>query len=296
MKESAPKGAPEVPGQRFQPQDIPPGPPMVDAALDYVNRDLAVFPCVPGGKRPLVEHGLHDASSDPDVIRAWWSRWPTANIGLRTGVAFHVLDIDEPDGGDTMRALVTEHGRPRRGPTAHTPSGGWHVYFWPPARTVGNRARFVDGCDWRGERGYVVAPPSIGADCYPYVWARTLDVPLPDVPDWLLDLLDPPRPSMPVRRAVTRGSRYAEAALEAEVRAVADASVCRNDRLNQAAFNLGTLVGAGLLEVDAVIDALYHAARSAGLTEREICGGRGDNGTLMSGLRAGFNHPREVTR
>ena len=161
-----------------------------------------MFPCVPGGKRPLTEHGLDDATSDPDVIRRWWSRWPDANIGIRTGVTFDVLDLDGADGSDTMRALVAEHGRPPRGPASHTPRDGWHVFFRTPARPVGNRARFIDSCDWRGERGYIIAPPSVGANGVPYTWARDLDVPLPDVPAWLLDLLHPPRPSLPARRAV----------------------------------------------------------------------------------------------
>jgi Bifunctional DNA primase/polymerase, N-terminal len=29
-------------------------------------------------------HGLHDATSDLDVIRAWWTRTPNANVGLVT--------------------------------------------------------------------------------------------------------------------------------------------------------------------------------------------------------------------
>jgi hypothetical protein len=251
------------------------------------------------GKRPLTERGLYDATCDPDVIRPWWSRWPDANIAIPTGKV-HVLDIDGLEGSETIRALVHEHGRPVRGPTAHTPNDGWHCYFRRPTRTVGNRAGFAPGLDWRGERGYVIAPPSVGANGRSYTWARDLDVPLPEVPGWLLDLLDPPRPSVLARRAIAGdvacGSAYATAALESECTNVAAAPVgMRNDALNRAAFNLGTLVGAGLLDMDAVITALYDAARRAGLTEREIVG-RGSNGTLMSGLRAGLDHPRQVTR
>jgi len=261
-----------------------------DAALEYLAGGLPVFPC--RGKRPLTDRGFKDATTDADVVRAWWSRWPNANIGVPTGDStFHCLDIDEPDGGDTIRALVTEHGRPRRGPTAHTPSDGWHVYFRAPTRKVGNRARFVAGCDWRGRGGYVIVPPSVGPNGNPYSWARGLDVPLPDVPEWLLDLLDPPRPSAPARRAVTRGSHYAETALDAEVSDVVNAPVgCRNDTLNRASFNVFTLVGAGLLDMDATLEELYAAGRRAGLTDKET------NATIASGMRAGLAHPREVKR
>jgi Bifunctional DNA primase/polymerase, N-terminal len=297
-RESAPRRAlPRSPAKRIQADNTAAEPALLDAAVEYATRHIDVFPCMPGGKRPLVEHGLYDASSDADVIRSWWSRWPTANIGTPTGSMFHVLDIDGPAGVETLRALASEHGRPDNGPLVRTSSGMSHYYFAPPARGVGNRARFITDCDWRGFGGYVVVPPSIGATGRRYEWKRGLDTPLPEVPDWLLDLLDPPRPSLPARRAMTGSPRYAEAALDAEVRNVADAPVgARNHTLNIAAFNMGTLVGAGLLNMDAVIEALYHAARRAGLSEREIVGARGNNGTLMSGLRSGFNHPREVTR
>ena len=38
------------------------------------SRGIPVFPCVPGGKRPLTAHGFQDASADPDVINFWWRR------------------------------------------------------------------------------------------------------------------------------------------------------------------------------------------------------------------------------
>jgi hypothetical protein len=263
---------------------------MEDPALELATRGIPVFPC--RGKRPLTDRGFKDATTNADLIRWSWKRWPTANIGVPTGDAtFHCLDIDEPGGGDTVRALVGERGRPRRGPTVHTPSDGWHVYFAAPARKVGNRARFAPGLDWRGNGGYVIVPPSVGPNGNPYAWARGLDVPLPDVPDWLCDLLDPPRPSAPTRRAVTRGSHYAETALDAEVSDVVNAPVgCRNDTLNRASFNCFTLVAAGLLDMDATIDELYAAGRRAGLTDKET------SATIKSGMRAGMAHPREVTR
>lgn len=32
---------------------------------------LPVFPCVPGGKRPLTSHGFHEASTDLSQVAAW---------------------------------------------------------------------------------------------------------------------------------------------------------------------------------------------------------------------------------
>jgi Bifunctional DNA primase/polymerase, N-terminal len=270
-----------------------PAPVDPEAALEYAARGLAVLPCAARGKRPLVEHGLHGATTDPELIREWWSQWPTANIGIRTGAgSFHVLDVDGPEGVETIRALGAEHGRPVRGPTVRTSTGSWHYYFRAPRRTVGNRARFVDGCDWRGERGYVIVPPSIGSNGVPYEWVRDLEVPLPDVPRWLLDLLLPMRPSVQTRQVIVRGSSaYANKAAELECFRVAGAAVgTRNDALNRAAFNIGTLVGAGLLDESVATHSLYTAAQRAGLPDKETIA------TIESGLRAGVAHPREVKR
>ncbi len=57
------------------------------------------------GKAPLTADGLHDAATDPVQVREWWARWPDANVGLRTGVAFDVLDVDGDEGFDELARL-----------------------------------------------------------------------------------------------------------------------------------------------------------------------------------------------
>lgn len=130
-----------------------------DAALWYAAAGQPVFPCQVGGKAPLTPHGFADASTDPDRIRAWWGAVPGANIGLRTGVLFDVVDIDAPlglirfyerhmDPGDSppVRAIsLTPHGR--------------HLYF-DADPTQRNRAGLLPGVDVRATGGYVIAPPS----------------------------------------------------------------------------------------------------------------------------------------
>ena len=60
----------------------------------------------------------------------------------------------------------------------------------------------------------------------------------------------------------------------------------RNHRLNRAAFSLGQIVGAGLLDADTVTNELHHAALGAGLGAREA------TSTIRSGLQAGMARPR----
>ena len=79
-------------------------------------------------------------------------------------------------------------------------------------------------------------------------------------------------------------------AVESECRAVATTPEgSRNHRLNQAAFSLGTLVGAQVLDAEDARARLLDAALAAGLDERESFR------TIASGLSAGERQPRQMT-
>lgn len=82
---------------------------------------------------------------------------------------------------------------------------------------------------------------------------------------------------------------YAETVLAEEVAAVERAPVGRRDNiLNRAAFNIGTLVAAGHIAEERARSQLVSAARLAGLPERQAIS------TVGSGMRAGMQKPREV--
>jgi hypothetical protein len=146
------------------------------AALFYASLDLAVFPVSPGLKVPLPgTHGFKDASTDPERVAAWWARWPTANVGLPTGGAFDVIDIDGPPGYRSW-AQVRLDGTGFIPPTpigvGRTPHGR-HLYV--PVTGRGNTAGLLPGVDYRGAGGYVVAPPSVLACCgWGYRWIEPL--------------------------------------------------------------------------------------------------------------------------
>jgi hypothetical protein len=60
----------------------------------------------------LVPRGLKHATTDPDVIRAWWTRRPRANIGMATGrlSGVVVVDVDLDKGSfETLAALIYQH-------------------------------------------------------------------------------------------------------------------------------------------------------------------------------------------
>ena len=87
------------------------------SALYYASRGWPVLPlysveggrctcgdaaCRSPGKHPRTQHGVKDASAKSRQINLWWRWWPSANVGIATGVTsgLLVLDIDPRNGGD----------------------------------------------------------------------------------------------------------------------------------------------------------------------------------------------------
>lgn len=128
---------------------------LLNSALWYASQGLAVFPCKPGEKRPATLNGFHDATTDPGKIREWWGRMPAANVGLPTGFQFDVVDVDGPEGYQSLTGLRDD--LPPLIGRATTPRG---VHLYIRATGDGNSTNLLPGIDFRGEGGYVLAPPS----------------------------------------------------------------------------------------------------------------------------------------
>jgi hypothetical protein len=245
--------------------------------------------CTEAGKHPRLAGWTRLASTDPATIRSWWRRWPDANLGLATGRRFDVLDLDGVQGVEALRAILSIAPWEHPGPVARSGAGGWHLLYAPTG--LGNRVGLLAGVDWRGQGGLVVAPPSRHASGGCYHWVRPLTASLPEVPAELRRLLAPPPATRttlpPAPAAAGRGGGYAAAALARERAAVAAARPgCRNATLNRAAFSLGQLVAAGLLDPGQVRAVLLAAALEAGNPEAKA------RATIASGLRGGAAKPR----
>ncbi len=280
--------------------------PLLRSALCLAERGWHVFPCVPGGKRPVLRGNWQDyATTEPARIRTWWSK-VAYNIGIACGPSgLVVIDLDVPhgirelspaggrspgSGTDVLAALCDQHGQRYPVPTyaVVTPSGGCHLYYAAPGSAVRNSAgRLGPHIDVRAAGGYVIGDGSwIGERAYT---ARDDRAPVP-LPPWIAGLLTgrpPAADSLPVPRGGLRGTAYAMAALRDETRLVAAARPgTRNDTLNRAAFSLGQLAAAGILPPLAVVSALADAAERAGLPADEA------RRTIGSGLAAGARCPR----
>jgi len=145
------------------------------AAHYYADRNWPVFPCKPGEKVPATRHGLKDATTSHDMIDQWWTATPTYNIGLPTGTYFDVVDIDGHQGMQSLLEWCREEDtttaelfNPRLGSVLTPRRPGTHIYTAPTGE--GNRAGVRPGIDWRGQGGYVLAPPS-RTEHGMYVWA-----------------------------------------------------------------------------------------------------------------------------
>lgn len=231
--------------------------------------------CESPGKHPRTRNGLHAASRDFERIEKWFSRWPAANLGVRTGEVsgVWVLDIDGAEGAATMAEL------PDLPPSVEAKTGrGVHVYFrLPDGVDIRNSAGKIGaGGDVRGTDGYVIAPPSLHASGRRYRWVRDpYNHAILDAPDWLVDMVVPkPVPEtfpLPSNSPDSYGARYIAAAIEAECAELARTPKGgRNHQLNSSAYALARFVADGRIDAPTVARSLAYAASRAGLGGREI--------------------------
>ncbi|MFD5284726.1 bifunctional DNA primase/polymerase [Streptomyces rubrogriseus] len=256
-------------------------------ALRSPHRDApATEPFACRGECGRFGHGVHDASTDPDRVRALFAAAPWATgYGIACGLPPHHLigvDLDTKsaavptDSATALRELALRHLFTIP-PTVVvlTPSGGRHLWLTgPPDHVVPNSAgRLAPGIDIRGAGGYLVGPGSRTRHGAYTIAPGTSHLRPAPCPPALLRLLLPP----PVRRADGESTgdgrglvQFVLAAHEGQ----------RNTRLFWAAcraYENG--VGAALLA------PLLDAARTTGLTEREA------RATIASAARMTARHP-----
>lgn len=236
-------------------------------ALELAAAGWRVHPCREHdigehkGKSPYLTHGHLDASSDPDLIRRWWARWPAALIGVAVPDNLVIFDVDPRNGG-SIEALIEALGPLPATLTAWSGrgDGGRHLYFLRPTGPLSSRL-LPAGVD-RKVSGYVIAPPSLHpATGQPYWWEHR---PVAGLPRQAQDALRPPvRIGRPAAAPVSTSGRARQAiALVRAVQTAPDGR--RNDTLFWAARR-------ALAEGhhDAVVDQLGEAALAAGLPAGE---------------------------
>jgi hypothetical protein len=251
--------------------------PVFGWALSYAARGLAVFPLRERSKIPATEHGCKDATTALDMIAAWWTAHPRANVGVATGEASNlaVIDIDGAQGERSLAELSIEADELIPDTWMSVTGRGCHLWFRHDGAPTRNSAgKLGKGLDVRSDGGYVVAPPSVhpGGTVYTFVGDRHRK--LQPSPSWLQPPQNEPlrameNPSRYVPGMTGRGDRYVRTALEAEVESVRVAPVgSRNERLNRASYAVARFCPESLSAREAG-EALLAAALAAGLPASE---------------------------
>jgi Bifunctional DNA primase/polymerase, N-terminal len=289
-------------------------------ALYFAARGWHVFPITPGTKAPpVIDRWEIRASIDPDQIHHWWRHIPHT-IGIATGPSgLVVVDLDTPKPGQTtperwaterwatlgissgagvLRALARQHDTTVTATFAvTTPSGGWHLYYTAPPGTQIRNTHAAIGwkIDTRAHGGYVVAPGSLSSTGrYTLVDDRDPAV----LPNWLHQALTPqPATALSASAvaAATNPSGYAAAAVRGECQRVRTAPPGQHNAvLCRAAYALGQLIGAGLLDPDTARTELT-AAADALISADCACAPREIARVITAGLAAGARNPRRTT-
>jgi hypothetical protein len=136
----------------------------------------------------VAPRGLLDATLSLTEIDAWWDQHPDLNIGVDTAKLL-VLDVDLPDGAESLAKLEAKHGPLPVTWMQFTGGGGTQYWFAPAEGVRGSVGKIGRNLDIRAAGGYAVAPLSI--TWMGYRWSvdhHPTTIPLGAASDWLIAL------------------------------------------------------------------------------------------------------------
>lgn len=153
------------------------------------------FKCQTPGKHPRLSDWEAQASIAPDQLRAWWHKWPTANIGGAPGksglVTFDLDSYKEVYGDDSDLFTMAD----KQTATQISGGGGEHLVYKMPAGKAYTNANntLPPGIDIRGVGGMLVLAPSLHPSGNLYQWEEGYSLtecspkPLPQALQAILD-------------------------------------------------------------------------------------------------------------
>jgi len=244
--------------------------------------------CSSAAKHPLTMNGLKDATLDANVIKTWWAKWPSANVGLCTGTEIDVIDVDGAIA--KYNQLTRDNGIPEHVATVVTGrgEGGIHVYCTPGGnKTIpSGKHGLPDKIEVKGVGGYVVAPPSRHVSGGTYTYMKRIDgdiagqIPLDQ---WLSKLEKPPAPVIPIRPAPPNlppntppNTANVQAYRDAVIRAACEAITTTSSGGRWMALatvavpKIARGIAGGLIERSVGLYALHNAAAQSGLESDEL--------------------------
>jgi hypothetical protein len=166
--------------------EIREGATVLEAALAYAAAGIYVGWLPHRVKSPAASLGASwpfKTTTDPDVIRGWFTDHPERGVFIHAGRSgLVIVDVDKAH-IVPVPAVLAKHldSAPRQASRIDDPDRAHYIFAQPPGKTIGNSLGSLPGGwgDVRGNNGLVVAAPSAHKlDNGLYRWTRTGEVPV----------------------------------------------------------------------------------------------------------------------
>lgn len=145
----------------------------------YKSLGWSVIPLSPWSKIPPKDFSpipYRDRYATDQELEAWFENTDN-NIGIVTGKLSNllVIDLDRAKPEYNEENTIQYIGDTIETPMVETPSGGLHIYYqYPVGNNVTIGSNLLPATDFRGEGGYVVAPPSVNGRPNAYSWVLSI--------------------------------------------------------------------------------------------------------------------------
>ncbi len=129
---------------------------LLKQALYYNKHNFTVIPCQ--GKKPIIKwRDFQYKNPTDEQIKAWWSKYPNANISVIVGESKNLTVIDCDS--DEVYSWLQENHLPESltTPIVKSPHG-YHLYFKFAAGL--SSKRYLENLDIKTDGGVLVVPPS----------------------------------------------------------------------------------------------------------------------------------------
>jgi len=243
-------------------------PVLISDAMKLASKGFYVFPVkvTEKDKVPLIKEWQNKATKTIGELPLMFEEAPNAtHIGIATGLSnLVVIDVDLPNGLESLERLSRTHGPLPPTLFQRTLSGGIHYVFNANEKfKIGNsQGRIGKDLDVRGDGGFIVY----------YGWDDNLEP----------QLCNP----LYYYRMIT--NKYGLAALDGETeKLIISPNGQRNGQLNEAAIKLSHKVVEGIVDETYVRTVLLISGKNIGLTEQEC------KATIESGISAGKKQAAE---
>lgn len=224
---------------------------LTSKAVELAGQGYYIFPVKVDGKdkKPLIKEWQLKATNDMNSAILMFSESPDAtHVGIACGPSkLLVIDVDPPNGQDSLSKLERTHGKLPETRKQTTPRGGTHHIFKLPEQVEikNSTSKLGPNLDVRTDGGFIVY--------YGWDGGRVVDC----NPFWLA-------------RMSPANNKYGLAALDGESQKLLNTSDGgRNNQLNESMLKVGHKVIEGLLDETYAKAVLHRVAVQIGLEDEE---------------------------